>query len=179
MVTDGQADGPWEKCIRHKELNPYTLRAVTKSWDRIEEMETLPVFHCSPRCTRYYHTLDDLRIHHLEHHDELNCRLCFLAPGDRSERSLHRHGICTGTYNNIRCHVTEPICCHTSQDLVSVLIHSCEVKSLASGTLDEDTRQSIHFLARMFPVSVPSSAYVISEIFSDRIVVGRWIGSTI
>ena len=37
MVTDGQADGPWERCIRHKELNPYTLRTVTKSRDRIEE----------------------------------------------------------------------------------------------------------------------------------------------
>ena len=142
-------------------------------------METLPVFHCNPRCIRYYHTLSDLRTHYFEHHDELGCRLCLLAPGDRSERSLHRHGTCTGLQNNIRCHVKEPIQHHTSQDLVSVLIHSCEVRSLASGTLDEDTRQAIHFLARMFPVSVPSNAYVISHTFADRIVVGRWIGSTI
>ena len=142
-------------------------------------METLPVFHCSPRCSRYYHTLDDLRIHHFEHHDELKCRLCILAPGDRSERSLHLHGGCTGVHNNIRCHVKEPVCSYTRQDVVSVLVHSCEVRSLASGILDEDTRQAIHFLARMFPVSVPSSSYVISDMFPERLIVGRWIGSTI
>ena len=30
MVTDGQADGPWENGIRHKELNPYVLKVVAK-----------------------------------------------------------------------------------------------------------------------------------------------------
>ena len=142
-------------------------------------METLPVFHCYPRCVRYYHSLDDLRLHHFDHHDETQCRLCFMAPVERSERALHRHGICTGIHNHLRCHVKDPICHQPLLDSVSVLIHSCEVKSLASGILDEDTRQAIHFLARMFPISDQSSSYVISETFPDRIIVGRWIGTTI
>ena len=142
-------------------------------------METLPVFHCYPRCGRYYHSLDDLRVHHLEHHDETQCRLCFVTPGDRSEKALHRHGICTGVHNQIQCHVKEPICPNVSQDSVSVLVHSCEVRSLVSGTLDEDTRQAIHFLARMFPVSEQSNSYVIAELLSDKVIVGRWIGTTI
>ena len=142
-------------------------------------MDTLPVFQCISRCNRYYHSLDDLRTHLFEHHDHTQCRLCLFAPGEVSEKSLHRHGICTGVNNQIQCHVKEPVRSTVIQDSISVLIHSCEVRSLVSGTLDEDTRQAIHFLARMFPVSEPSASYVIAESFSDRLIVGRWIGTSI